>query len=232
MPTFAESVIKFNSELNFNKTLPDKIRIMNPFKNNPDAVDASQKFYKKYYNDNKRRRMILGINPGRHGAGSTGIPFTDTKRLEQICNINFKGMHTHEPSSVFIYKLIEAFGGVKKFYNKFYINSLCPLGFVFVNEKGKEINYNYYDNEGLYETVKPFIIESIRKQIKFGMNTDVCYCLGTGKNYKYMNSLNNEQKFFDQIVPLEHPRYIVQYKSKKMNEYAMKFVNILKQNKA
>ncbi len=58
---------------------------MNPFKENPDALAISSAFYKKYYDDHRMRRLILGINPGRFGAGVTGIPFTDTKRLTEKC---------------------------------------------------------------------------------------------------------------------------------------------------
>jgi hypothetical protein len=88
----------------------------------------------------------LGINPGRFGAGVTGIPFTDTKRLEEKCWLTIEGLTTYEPSSVFVYDVIEAYGGVEKFYSDYYISSVCPLGFVKFNEKGKEINYNYYDS--------------------------------------------------------------------------------------
>jgi hypothetical protein len=41
-------------------------------------------FYQKYYADNKKRSLIIGINPGRFGAGVTGIPFTDPIRLKRI----------------------------------------------------------------------------------------------------------------------------------------------------
>src|SRR5688572_26567768 len=41
-------------------------------------------FYHTYYGDQNKRTFILGINPGRFGAGLTGIPFTDPIRLEQL----------------------------------------------------------------------------------------------------------------------------------------------------
>jgi len=44
-------------------------------------------FFKKYYNDRKHRTLILGINPGRFGAGVTGLTFTDPIRLEAECGI-------------------------------------------------------------------------------------------------------------------------------------------------
>ncbi len=93
--------------------------------------------------------MILGINPGRFGGGVTGIPFTDPKRVIEKCGLAYSGEMKHEPSSVFVYEMIDAFGGAIKFYEQFYIHSVCPLGFTNINNKGKAINYNYYDSKEL-----------------------------------------------------------------------------------
>ena len=182
MKTFAEKVMAFNKQLDFNIALPPGIRMMNPFKENKSTLETANAFYKKYYNDFNKRHIIFGINPGRFGGGVTGIPFTDSKRLNNVCGIAYTGKQTHEPSSVFVYDMIEAFGGAQSFYNRFYINSLCPLGFTSMNDEGKEVNYNYYDNADLTATMLEFIIENIQKQIALGVHTDVCYCFGTGKN--------------------------------------------------
>lgn len=222
--TFAEKVISFNKNLEFKGELPDKVSVMNPFRENKNAFEISSAFYKKYYNDNNPRKLILGINPGRFGAGVTGIPFTDTKRLVEKCKIEFPELSTHEPSSVFVYQVIDAYGGVEKFYNDFYINSLSPLGYLIKNKKGNEVNYNYYDSPELIEKTKPFIVSTLKEQISFGIQTKVCFCLGTGKNYKFLQKLNNELQLFEQIIPLEHPRYVVQYKLKDTNKYIRKFI--------
>lgn len=224
MKTFADRVIAFNKQLHFTGTLPGGVRIMNPFKENSEIIPVSSEFYKKYYDDNRPRHLILGINPGRFGAGVTGVPFTDSKRLINDCGIDYKGKETHEPSSVFVYEMIKAFGGVKKFYGKFYINSVCPLGFTSSGNSGKEVNYNYYDSKELIGAVREFALENIRKQIALGTETDVCFCFGTGKNEKFLRELNAEQQFFKKIIPLEHPRYIVQYKSKTMQVYIDKYL--------
>jgi hypothetical protein len=113
MSTFADRIIEFNRSLEFNPELPYGISVMNPFIESPEALKISSAFYKKFYNDNKMRRLILGINPGRFGAGVTGVPFTDTKRLSDKCGLEIKGKHTHEPSSVFIYEVIDAYGGAE-----------------------------------------------------------------------------------------------------------------------
>lgn len=222
--TFAEKIIHFNKNLDLTVTLPDNIRVMNPFKENKDALEISSAFYKKYYNDHNQRRLILGINPGRFGAGVTGIPFTDTKRLEEKCEIKLKGVTSHETSSVFVYDMIEQFGGVEKFYSRFYINSVSPLGFVKINKNGKKVNFNYYDSKALQELITPFIIESLKKQISFGVDRNIVYSFGAGKNLKFLQTLNQEYHFFDQIVPLEHPRYIMQYKLKQKKLYIDKYI--------
>jgi hypothetical protein len=167
MRTFADNVIEFNQVLDFQGKLPEGIRIMNPFKEDDNITPIFTSFYKKYYNDCNTRHLILGINPGRFGAGVTGVPFTDTKRLTDQCGIKYSGMETHEPSSVFVYDVIEAYGGINKFYNDFYINSVCPLGFTISDGKGKEKNYNYYDSKELTNAVSAFIVDNIKNQIKF-----------------------------------------------------------------
>jgi hypothetical protein len=227
--TWANQILNFNRGLNFKAKLPEGFEVMNPFKGeNARVIDRiSSQFYQKFYDDLGPRNLILGINPGRLGAGLTGLPFTDTKRLNADCGIPFNEFSTHEPSSVFVYEVINAFGGPEKFYNQFYINSVCPLGFLVKNKKGNLVNANYYDDACLYKAVKPFIIQSLKQQVAFGVNTDKVWCLGAGKNYKFLKELNNEIDLFGEIIPLEHPRYVVQYKSKLMPQYLEKFIAAL-----
>ena len=224
MPTFAENVISFYKELDFKGALPSGISIMNPYKDNPEIMEVIARFCGKFYNDNKPRHLIFGINPGRFGAGVTGIPFTDTKRLKEYCGISISGIETFETSSVYVYEMISRYGGPEKFYSDFYINSLSPLGFTSKSSSGREVNYNYYDNRKLTEALKDFIVWNIKEQLKMGIIRDICFCFGTGKNFKYLSELNNEYKFSGKIVPLEHPRYIMQYKSKQKEFYIKKYL--------
>jgi hypothetical protein len=223
--SFATKIIEFIKQLEYTGApLPPGIRIMNPYRESEQAMAISEKFYHKYYNDDNPRHMILGINPGRFGGGLTGIPFTDPKRLKTECDIDYIGKAAHEPSSVFVYEMIHAYGGVEAFYSKFYINSLCPLGFTTVDDKGREKNYNYYDSKELISAVGGYIIENVKKQIALGVNTDVCFCFGTGKNENYLRKLNEEHGFFKKIVALEHPRFIMQYKAKTKQFYIDKYM--------
>jgi hypothetical protein len=224
MKTLAEEIIQFNSELDFTSSLPDGINIMNPFKESEAALTASTAFYKKYYSDHHPRHLILGINPGRFGSGVTGVPFTDPKRLKSVCGIDIEGVMSHEPSSVFIYEMIAAYGGPEKFYHDIYISSVCPLGFTNINNLGKHVNYNYYDSPALTKAVYPFIIDSLKKQLAMGLETDICFCFGTGQNEKFIQKLNKEHQFFKEVIALEHPRFIMQYKAKTKQFYIDKYL--------
>src|SRR5699024_6806157 len=143
----------------------------------------------------------------------------------EICGIDLTDIKTHEPSSVFVYKVIEAYGGASRFYRDFYIDSVCPLGFVRQNKKGNWVNCNYYDYASLFKATKPFIVKTLRQQIAMGIDPDTVYVLGK-KNAKFLRQINAEERLFGAIKVFNHPRYIVQYKSKSMadhvNEYLLK----------
>ncbi len=169
---------------------------------------------------------MLGINPGRLGAGATGIPFTDTKRLAEKCGLHIS-VQLHEPSSVFVYEVIDAMGGAEVFYRHTYIHSVCPLGFVKQGKNGREVNFNYYDSPALEVAVRPFILQNLQQQIQFDVYTDRVFCLGMGKNFQFLQKINAEYRLFGDIVPLEHPRFIMQYKARYRSEYVAKYVQAL-----
>ena len=224
---FSDKVNSFNSKLHFTGSLPEGIRVMNPFKENPSILPLTKRFYNKFYNDDKKRYLILGINPGRHGAGVTGIPFTDTIRLKKYCGITINDFRSYETSSEFVYNMIEGYGGTKKFYSRYYISAVCPLGFTRTNSKGKEVNFNYYDDKELTGSVYDFILKNLKEQVSFGTYPEKCYCLGTGKNFKFLTGLNKNENLFGEIIPLEHPRFIMQYRRKKLQSYIMKYLELL-----
>jgi len=99
------------------------------------------------------------------------------------------------------------------------------LGFTATGKNGKEINYNYYDSKELTASVYSDIVENIKKQIALGVNTDTCFCFGKGKNESFLRKLNDREKFFSNIIALEHPRFIMQYKSRSKSEYIDKYIS-------
>lgn len=226
--TFADKVIDFNRRLQYRGKLPTGFQVMNPYLDNPETMEVMQQFYHTYYNDTRQRKFMIGINPSRHGAGVTGVPFTDTKRLKSSCCIEMKSAYTHEVSSVFMYEMITAYGGVKDFYQHYYINSPFPLAIIRQTKDGKWLNANYYDDPVLFATVKDFMITSLKKHISLGLDTSEVFVLGK-KNADFINKLNNEAQLFDRLSILEHPRFIQQYKSKEKQLYIDKYLLALQQ---
>jgi hypothetical protein len=221
-PTQADKILSFYQHLDASFSLGLGIEIMNPYQN-ADAWNCVTQFYQRFYSDYKNRRIIFGINPGRFGAGVTGVPFTDPIRLANVCAIanNFK--KTPELSSVFVYEMIEAYGGATSFYNDYFITALSPLGYV---RAGR--NLNYYDDKQLIVDSEPFIVDSIKQQVRMLNPGPVGWCLGEGTNYKLFNKLNHRYQFFDSIVPLPHPRWIMQYRRKSINQYIQLYLDALK----
>ncbi|MCJ8154219.1 SMUG2 DNA glycosylase family protein [Chryseobacterium sp. SSA4.19] len=224
--TFAEKVVEFNQNLKYSGKLPAEFQVLNPYLDNPETLVVMQRFYEKYYNDSHQRKFLIGINPSRHGAGVTGVPFTDTKRLEGVCGIKMESAYTHEVSSVFIYDMIAEYGGAEEFYKDIYINSPFPLAIV-RKSKGKWINANYYDDKELFNDVKDFMIDCLKKHISLNLDTSEVFILGK-KNADFISKLNKEADLFEKMTVLEHPRYIQQYKSKEKTLYIDKYLLTLK----
>jgi hypothetical protein len=115
--------------------------------------------------------------------------------------------------------MISAFGGPEKFYSKFYFSAVSPLGFT---REGK--NLNYYDDARLQKRLEPFIISCMHQQLKFGIDRSVAYCLGEGANFKFLKSLNERHQFFNELIPLAHPRFIMQYRRKSKAAYIQRYL--------
>ena len=206
----------------------DNYKIINPYKDSNQVREITTKFYTKFYNDNNKRRLILGSNPARRGTAVTGIPFEDAAHLQKETGIFIDNFYINKSSSNFLYDVIEKYGGCEKFYNDFYMNFIFPLGISKISNKGTESNYNYYDIKKFEDKLKNYIVDSIKEILTFNIDTSICYCIGSGKNYEYLLKLNKEYNFFNEIIPLEHPRFIMQYNSKDKDLYLKKYLDALK----
>ncbi len=224
--SFAKQIIDYHFNLRPDWVIPDEIEILFPYQA-PETKQAMEAFYQKFYEDQDPRILILGINPGRFGAGVTGVPFTDPIRLESDCGIPNAFHKRAELSSIFVYEMIHAMKGPAFFYKHFYISSLSPLGFV---KNGK--NYNYYDDKALQKAVEPHILEHLDAQLKMGCNRQVAFSMGQGKNYAFFQNINQQHQFFEEIIPLPHPRWIMQYRRKRKIEFTEVYQTRLTQSLA
>lgn len=217
MPTFADKTINFFTRLKSPSKFPSRIGILNPYEKK-EVKDAVKEFYKKFYSDEQMRIYVLGINPGRFGGGLTGISFTDPVALKKHCGIDNPFGNREELSSKFVYEVINRFGGANKFFSNFFLSAIYPLALI---KDGQ--NYNYYNDKKLYLFLKSHLISSLKEQIKFGADRKVVICLGK-KNAEYLKIMNDELKLFGKIETLDHPRFIMQYKRKKIELYLEQYI--------
>ncbi|WP_210515701.1 uracil-DNA glycosylase family protein [Hymenobacter terricola] len=222
MPTFADRLLHFLTTFPLPGTLPDGVEARSPFRE-PAVHDLLRQFAQKFYADNQPRVAVLGINPGRLGMGRTGVAFTDPAALTEFCGIAHDlPRQRPETSTQFVYKVITEMGGPAAFYQHFYLGSLYPLVLL---KSG--LNYNYYDSPALTKVLWPDIQRSLRQQVKtLGLRRDVAVSLGK-RNGEFFKRLNAELGLFDEIVVLDHPRYLMQYKSRSMEANVAHYVEKL-----
>ncbi len=219
--SFGNYYTDFYKKLKLPDSLPEGVEILNPFESD-QVVSYMDAFYSKYYSDDNPRLFLIGINPGRFGAGVTGIPFTDPIRLESVCGIKNDLGKKQELSSVFMYDMINAYGGPDAFYGKCFFTSVSPVGFVM---NGK--NLNYYDIPELQKELESFMVDSLRKQLDMGGLKKIAYSLGMGKNIKYLHYLNKKYHLFEEIKALPHPRWVMQYRLKRKDEFIEEYLKAI-----
>ena len=177
-------------------------------------------FDEKYYHEGFPKIVLCGINPGRKGAGVTGVPFVDmatlAKRLPDA-NISFSGKGTEKSAQYFNEIVNHKEFGVKKFYKKFYVTNLSWVGFTKDN-----INYNYYDikskkaKEYIYEAfinemkvIKPDVIIPIGAKVKktldnlsFDSNITIAKAVTHPGKYAYLKKpeIDNFQKLLRDVL--------------------------------
>jgi hypothetical protein len=223
LSTFGECAFQFYASLELPNKLPIGVAVLNPFPA-PGIQGYLRLFYQKFFFDNHKRVFVFGINPGRFGAGITGVTFTDPIALETFCGVPNDLPKKRELSSVFIYEFIKLWGGPKKFYRDFFLTAVSPLGFV---KDGR--NFNFYDHPTLLRDIKPFLIWSIESQLEFGARSGAAIVLGTGKIRKVFDDLNREGSFFKNVYAVEHPRFIMQYRRRRLGDYLQKYSETFEQ---
>ena len=222
MPNLAVCLPRFLSTFPLPTALPAGVAAQSPFRE-PAVFDLLSQFARKFYSEASPRVAVLGINPGRLGTGRTGVAFTDPNALTEFCGIEHNlPRQRPETSAQFVYKVIAAMGGPKAFYQHFYVGSLYPLVLL---KNG--LNYNYYDSPALIKALWPEIRLSLRQQVQeLGLRRDVAVSLGK-RNGEFFKRLNAELSLFDEIIVLDHPRYLMQYQSRNADANVANYVETL-----
>ena len=218
--SFSTKAVKYFSSIKTPRLNLRGVDLVNPYENN-QVKAVVQSFFTKFYSNGNERLFFLGINPGRFGGGLTGIAFTDPVALRDHCKIDNNIGDRKELSSKFIYAVAKNFGGVEKFFSEVFLTALYPFA---ITKNGK--NYNYYDDKSLAEKLRSEIIRNIKVQIGFGARKDFAVLLGK-KNADFFKKINDNHAFFKNIIVLEHPRYIMQYRFKQVDKYIDKYISAI-----
>lgn len=220
MMTFSQQVLDFYFTMRKDMPLPNGVETIYPF-DNVETKRVMQIFFNKYYDDNRPRTYLVGINPGRLGSGITGIGFADAYHLDNYCDIPNSLDKRVEISAAFMFEVMDAYGGVEKFYRDFFFTTVMPLGLL-KNDK----NYNYYDDLQTQKALEPFIEETLLKQMSFPQAKPNIICVGQGKNLKYLKDFNDKHHCFESIDVLPHPRWVMQYRRKNKQKYIDAYLEV------
>ncbi|MBM7174053.1 DUF4918 family protein, partial [Streptomyces sp. G44] len=122
--------------------MPPGFTVINPF-NGPQKEsvrEVTTAFYRRYYDDDKPRRLVLGSSPARRGTAVTGVPFEDAEQLQSETGVEVDGYAVSRPSAGFLHDVIRRYGGRDKFYADFVMSFVCPLGLAKKSPAGQEVN--------------------------------------------------------------------------------------------
>ncbi|MDR0897048.1 MAG: SMUG2 DNA glycosylase family protein [Oscillospiraceae bacterium] len=179
----------------------------------PPITERLAAFYHQHYSDTHPRRLILGSSPARRGSAQSGIPFVDD---------------APRPASAFLADVIAGCGGEEAFYKQFLMDFLCPLALVRTTAQRREVNANYYESTALQQALTPLMLAHLQGLIALGIDRSVCFCIGSGENFRFLSQINAAQGFFERLVPLEHPRFIMQYHAAQRGVYLEKYLRALR----
>lgn len=201
--------------------IPKEYGCMNPYAQE-ETMRIVDVFLDAFYNDAEPRTLLFGINPGRFGSGITGISFTDPIRLKDVLGIDHPFSMRPELSSQFIYEVIAAFGGAEAFFSKFFVSAMYPLGFL---HQGK--NINYYEMKDWRANMLPKVEAELAKHIDWNVDRKKVISIGRGENTKVLESINEKHGWFDEVIALPHPRWILQYRRKRKDEFLDAYLQAL-----
>ncbi len=216
--SFATAIASFLMRLD-PPALPAGVEVLNPYLE-PEIRRVVRCMTSKFYVDTPARLSVWGINPGRFGAGLTGLAFTDPWAVVHQLGISTSITGRREISAAFISDVIDAYGGPAEFYRDIYLGAVSPHGYV-----RDGVNMNFYDTPELRASVVPYAVTCMQKQIKAGLRTDVAVVLGSGALRKVVEREIRSAVGLEHVVYLEHPRFVMQYRRSQRGAYVDRYVS-------
>lgn len=75
------------------------------------------------------------------------------------------------------------------------------------------------------------MIDCMEQQLQWKVNREKCICIGGEKNYQFFLSLNEKHKWFYEIIPPLHPRFIMQYQRKQKEKFIDDYLRVFNTGK-
>jgi uracil-DNA glycosylase len=170
------------------------------------AIDA---FWNTYYPEGPPRTVICGLNPGRFGAGQTGIPFMDFLSLSQL----LPGIQRldSERSAGFIFRVVQAYGA-EAFFQRFYVTNVASVGFL---RDGKNLNYPALPEQALEIVERNFLaeMEIVKPERIISLGREV---------HRTVLKLLGDRVECESCLP--HPAWVATYRSASMGEWVGRYV--------
>lgn len=185
------------------------ICILSDFLLNKDGIDT---FWRTYYGGAVPRVVLCGINPGRHGAGKTGIPFLDFQSLSQL--ISGIDRQDSERTAGFFFQVVRQFG-VEAFFHSFYVTNVASVGFI---RDGKNLNYNELPASALEVVERNLIQEMEIIQPTHVISLGECVQQAVRKLLPVS---------VDCSMRLPHPSWITTYRAKETDKWAAHYLDVL-----
>lgn len=98
---------------------------------------------------------------------------------------------------------------------------MYPLGFL---QDGK--NINYYELKDWKKFMLDQVVKEIEAHMHWPINRKVAISIGAGENLKVLTQLNDEYGWFESVKALPHPRWVMQYRRKRKQEFLDEYVRV------
>jgi len=165
------------------------VEILDSFLEHRDIATA---FNARVYGDHVPKVALVGINPGRLGAGKTGVPFLDMRSLKKI--LPDLEHDDAERSAEYFFSVVESIG-VEKFYKKFYVTNVSPVGF---SKDKKNLNF-----DALPQLAQECVFVNFRTEIE-QVGPQRIITMGSVVNEAMLKLFGDS---FGPIPNLAHPNY-------------------------
>lgn len=176
-------------------------------------------FWNRYYEKHLPKIVICGINPGRFGAGQTGIPFLDNHSLSEM---GFPVTSSdRERSADFFYSVVQAIG-IEVFFKTFYVTNLSAIGYI----KQKK-NINYYD---LPKNARQTVFDNFLTEMDHIKPTHIITLSVLVQNdIKSLIKEGTLSSGIDCSLRLPHPAWIMTYRQKSKQVWGEIYIKALEQ---